>query len=321
MTDAKHNRNIEYSIRELERMIEQQERELTKLQSDAASKPQTEQTPLDTLTILADAYDDMAQSEPYLPYKESILPALIALSTTHQIAQESRSYLSTQRPSFVDAQKRLDAERSNLADQHALSTALRERISSLNTEVSARASMSTADVASEKLAELRARRRAYDADTKKLQRAFTSFIEKHLAVLLAVEELGGPVVSEMMDVDAEDLAVGFTAHGRLRKPRAEPDADVRQQRIDEIWGPAKTVERKRSGEWSEKTAAAESMKRLTEKLLNQLIKAEGNDAMAYVSVEKESAAARFLVRTKVAMFHPRDASKIRLVDFGRDLDE
>jgi hypothetical protein len=41
----------------------------------------------------------------------------------------------------------------------------------------------------------------------------------------------------------------------------------------------------------------------------------------YVDLQRDSAAARFLVRAKVAQFHPRDAGRIRLIDFGRQLDD
>jgi hypothetical protein len=42
---------------------------------------------------------------------------------------------------------------------------------------------------------------------------------------------------------------------------------------------------------------------------------------AYYDLEKESAASRFLVRAKIAQFHPKDAKKMRLIDFGRELDD
>lgn len=41
----------------------------------------------------------------------------------------------------------------------------------------------------------------------------------------------------------------------------------------------------------------------------------------YYPLERESAASRFLVRAKVAQFHPKDAKKLRLIDFGKELDD
>lgn len=63
------------------------------------------------------------------------------------------------------------------------------------------------------------------------------------------------------------------------------------------------------------------MKDLTEALLNSLMESGGDSSAAYVELPKETAAARFLVRSKVAQFHPRDSTKLRLIDFGRELDD
>jgi len=63
------------------------------------------------------------------------------------------------------------------------------------------------------------------------------------------------------------------------------------------------------------------MRHLTELLLNGLVQAQGSGPGSYVKLSRESAAARFLVRSKVAQFHPTDATRIRLVDFGGDIDD
>jgi hypothetical protein len=63
------------------------------------------------------------------------------------------------------------------------------------------------------------------------------------------------------------------------------------------------------------------MRELTEQLMNKLVEAGGDTSAAYVELPRETAAARFLVRSKVAMFHPKDARRLRLVDFGRDLED
>ncbi|KAL5614460.1 hypothetical protein BROUX41_004565 [Berkeleyomyces rouxiae] len=319
-TDQDHQRNLQSSIHELERAISQKQGEITKLRSQSQSTPSSGQLPTETLAILADAYNSLAETEPYLPFSDSVLPALLALRTTHQAAQDTRNYGASQELIMAEARRKLDAERAGLVDLELLSSAFKERKATLEAEVTERQSMTYNDVRAEKIAELRAQKRKYDTDTKKLLRAFNGFVEKHLAPLLAAEELGGPVVGEMMEMGNDALAAGFTSQGRPRKPRNEANPDMRQRRIDELWGPAQTLERKKSGEWNEAAAAGEDMKRLTEKLLNQLMKAGGNGELSYVTVERDSAAARFLVRSKVAMFHPRDASKLRLVDFGRELD-
>lgn len=41
----------------------------------------------------------------------------------------------------------------------------------------------------------------------------------------------------------------------------------------------------------------------------------------YIELKKDSAAVRFLVRAKVAVFHPKDARKLKLVDFGSNVED
>ena len=60
------------------------------------------------------------------------------------------------------------------------------------------------------------------------------------------------------------------------------------------------------------------MRMLTEDLLNIAVE-EGT--LAYVTMQRDAAAARFLVRAKVAQFHPKDAQRLRLIDFGQEIDE
>ena len=153
-------------------------------------------------------------------------------------------------------------------------------------------------------------------------RFLRGFIKNDLAPMLAAEELGGPVVGELMDIDSEDLAGGFNAQGKLKKAtKGALDQDKRQRRIDEIWGAATGGQRQEQGAEDEISAAGQEMRTLIENLLNRLATARGDNSESYVTLERESAAARFLIRSKVAQFHPKDSSRIRLVDFGRELEE
>ena len=52
---------------------------------------------------------------------------------------------------------------------------------------------------------------------------------------------------------------------------------------------------------------------LTESLLNAA--ASGGESTPYIAIDKETAAVRFLVRAKVAQFHPKDATKLALQGF------
>lgn len=128
--------------------------------------------------------------------------------------------------------------------------------------------------------------------------------------MLAAEELGGFVVGELADVDEDMLKAGFSNQGKPKFSRKEVTAGgeaKRQRRIDEIWGGGEENQHE-----SEKDAAAEEVR----ELLVKLLEAKGG----YVDLERDTAVARFVVRAKVAQFHPKDAKRLRLIDFARELD-
>jgi len=218
-------------------------------------------------------------------------------------------------------QKRLEKEQADLDDANLIQTDLETRISSLQGAIDERTQKSPGEIAKDMIRELKKKKSYYDSETGKLVKAFNKFIDEHLAPMLAAEELGGPIVGEILDIDDEMLEAGFSAQGKAKKSKANPNEDKRQRRIDEIWGPKPDEDRSAKEPWNEKQAAAAEMRELTEELLNSLVEADGTGPGAYVELRRESAAARFLVRSKVAQFHPRDARKLRLVDFGGDFDD
>jgi len=271
------------------------------------------------------AYDELASQTPFLPSPDSVLPALVALRRTHQTVEETKAYLLTHNESLEETKKQLDLAKTDFSNQQALAHSLRVRIQSLQDGLESHMEMSPEDIARERIDELSQRRKKYDRETLRLMRSLKKFIDGHLAAMLAAEELGGPVVGDMMDVDQDDLAAGFNSQGRVKTTKAKGVNDNRQRRIDEIWGarePGETYEGGNEGHnRNEITAAGQEMRDLTEALLNSLSHAEGDNSAAYVHLTKESAAARFLVRAKVAQFHPKDSSRLRLIDFGRELDD
>ncbi|WXC55249.1 hypothetical protein SNK03_001211 [Fusarium graminearum] len=307
--------SLDQTLRELQQQARQHEEELERLRSNELRLP--ESVAGQTQVIQA-ALKEVTESDPFLPSPGSLLPALLALRRTHQTIQESNTYLDSQRSTHEQLSRQLEADEARLKDQKLLSDALTARIQSLRDEVDASTNVTPEEGAKERLQELRTKKKTFDRDTTKLMKVLLRFIANHLAPMLAAEELGGPVVGDLMDVDGEALAAGFNAQGKLKKPKETVDKDdKRQRRIDEIWGQAPA---EGSGRQNEVTAAAAEMRQLTEELLNTLSEAQGDNSASYVQLSRESAAARFLVRSKIAQFHPRDAMRLRLVDFGRDLE-
>ncbi|KAH6608743.1 hypothetical protein Trco_002089 [Trichoderma cornu-damae] len=318
-----HAAIIDHTLKELQRKVREYEAQLSESQLRSAEH-QAPPTAAGQAQLLKAAFDDVVGSEPFLPFPGSVLPALLALRKTHQTIQESKAFLASQAEATEREQRRLKEDEAALKDNQLLNEALRQRIQSLRAEASSGAHARPEDEARKRIEELRQRKQNYSRETSKLMKALNRFIDDHLAVMLAAEALGGPVVGDMMDVDAEDLAAGFNAQGRLKKPKGDAGKDKNQRRIDEIWGPSdgdgdgagKKAQRRDAA-----SAAGAEMRQLTEELLNRLVEAKGSNSDAYVKLPHETAAARFLIRSKVAQFHPKDAMRIRLVDFGRELDD
>ena len=215
----------------------------------------------------------------------------------------------------------MEAEQSELDDAKLIHASLNSRISSLQGGIEKRLQRTPNQIAREMIRDMKRKKAHYDREIRKLVKAFNAFVDEHLAPMLAAEELGGPIVGENMDVDDDMLQAGFNSHGKAKRAKNGLSEDKRQRRIDEIWGPGPKGSGKTKESWDEKRAAAAEMRELTEQLLNSLVGVEGGGLGAYVELERESAAARFLVRSKVAQFHPRNARKLRLMDFGGELED
>ncbi|KAI1817741.1 hypothetical protein GGS20DRAFT_531573, partial [Poronia punctata] len=326
--DMVHVQNLEDTLKELQDMVKEHESIIYKLRADpAVDRTDQNVPPTASIDIMKAAYDELASRPPFLPFPGSVLPALVALRRTHRAVEETKEYSVTQNESFAMTKKQLELARADFGNQQALAHSLRGRIQSLQDGLETRMEMSPEDMAREKIDELKQKKKKYNQETSKLLKSLRKFIDGRLAAMLAAEELGGPVVGDMMDIDQDDLAAGFNSQGRVKNTKAKDAGDKRQRRIDEIWGARDADEAEGQGEGEgeghdrdEITAAGQEMRDLTEELLNSLSHAEGDNSAAYVQLTKESAAARFLVRAKVAQFHPKDASRLRLIDFGRELD-
>ncbi|KAI1108042.1 hypothetical protein F5Y14DRAFT_437628 [Nemania sp. NC0429] len=327
--DLFYESNLEETLQELQRIVKEHEDELIQLRAMPPTDHGGQRLPTTApFDIMKAAYDKLASTTPYLPFPDSVLPALIALRRTHQTVEETRAYLAVHNGSVDDAKKKLASAKTEFSNQQALAHSLRGRIHSLQGGLEARMEMEPEDIAQERIDELTQKKANYDGETSKLLKSLRRFIDNHLAGMLAAEELGGPVVGDMMDIDGQDLVAGFNSQGRAKTAKVKPGDDKRQRRIDEIWGPREGEGQSEEGrsrrggghDRDEITEARQEMRDLTEQLLNSLWQSEGDSSAAYVQLPRESAAARFLVRAKAAQFHPRDSSRLRLIDFGRELD-
>lgn len=257
------------------------------------------------------AYDSLLKSEANLPRPDSVLPSLIALDETSRIIGESKVSISTTAERLANARLRLRSEETYLRDAHTIRDGLQRRIESIKRDKSASREKLPSEVADEFLGQQRRKKYNLDKDTERIRAALHKFCDDTLASMIAAEDLGGPAVGDVAEVSDATLAAGYTRLGKPKKPKpAEEEEDNDQHRIDDML-------RRRTGQQNnqpsnKRQAAATEI----HELLDALIK-EGS---SYSDIPNESAASRFLVRAKVAQFHPRDARRLRLIDFGRSLN-
>jgi hypothetical protein len=270
------------------------------------------------LLAVKDAYKRLTPTAPFLPEQGSVLPALLAVRLLQQNVKGTKEAISSTQSEITKTNEILRQEEANLNDATLLAQAMEDRIERLRTQQEDRLLKTPAQLARELIAAKRAQKDGYDAAAQTLGEAMNDFINDYLAAMIAAEELGGPVVGDILDVEDDTLAAGFTKQGRAKSTKKVVSDKTRQRRIDRIWGNKAAIEEDDEPPTEAEAADAE-MRQLIENLFATLVGSGGGKA--YYQLQRDSAATRFLVRAKIAQFHPKDATKLRLVDFGRELDD
>ena len=246
------------------------------------------------------------------------------MRSVHQLNLELKGSVQPTYESLKRLRETLAQEQKDLSDAALLTEALKARLERLEGAAAEHVEQSQEEIASTLTAAEQSKNKHYAQEKKRLVRALNKFLNETLAPMLAAEELGGPVAGSSAGITEDALIAGFTAKGRPKKAKraaaADGDGGDRQLRIDQIWGGRDDLDDSEfeDSPQTESAAAAREMRALVEELLNDVVE---HGANAYRILERDSAAARFLVRAKIAMLHPKDARKIRLLDFGRELDD
>ncbi|KAJ9647051.1 hypothetical protein H2199_002037 [Coniosporium tulheliwenetii] len=272
------------------------------------------------LHVIKAAYDRLTAAELSLPARDSALPSLLATRNIQQTVSGTKAAIEADQEKLRLTQQDLQREQANLNDAKALTTALERRIERLRAQQREKDQRDPSQAARNLLREKQKTKQRYDQEAKNLRNALNDFVNHHLASMLAAEDLGGPVVGDLIDLDDDLLAAGFTHQGKPRaraKVKESLQEANRQRRIDEFC--ERADQGGEGGSASEKDAAAQEVQQLIDDLFGALLGEAGSGV--YVELDGDSAAARFLVRAKVAQFHPKDARRLRLVDFGRELDD
>ncbi|KAF2849302.1 hypothetical protein T440DRAFT_499825 [Plenodomus tracheiphilus IPT5] len=319
---------LDQTVKELQARVQEQQAALERLRSQsdfdveaAAYASGDPRQRLQQLLTVKDAYQRLRPTATFLPAKGSVLPALLAARSLQQNVQGTKEAIATTEAQLNQAQATLRHEEANLHDANLLSQTMQNRIERLEAQHEDRSQKTPAQLARELIAAKRAQKETCDTDTQQLGEAMNDFINDYLSSMLAAEELGGPVVGDMLDVEDDTLAAGFTKKGKAKSLKKPVSDKTRQRRIDQIWGSnaAAAVVEDEEVPPTEAEAADAEMRQLIGSLFAVLRGPGGGKA--YLPLERDSAASRFLVRAKIAQFHPKDARKLRLIDFGRELED
>lgn len=250
----------------------------------------------------------MLQTEEELPVTDSVLPSLIAIEETSRLIKGSKTSVQVTAETLSRDRERLQVEETNLRDSRAIEAGLRERLLRIRSTNARKQEQTPSEVAQEMVRDQKKKNKRIIRASEELKQSLGNFIDEKLAPMLAAEDLGGPTVGDALEIPDATLNVGYTAHGKPKKPKEPAEASDGQQRIDQFL--------RQSGDGSSARNKREAAATEIHELLGSLLEASNS----YVTLDRDSAISRFLVRAKVAQFHPRDARRLRLIDFGRSLE-
>ncbi|RAH85935.1 hypothetical protein BO86DRAFT_329967 [Aspergillus japonicus CBS 114.51] len=308
-----YNKRLDDTLRELQEQVKRQEDELRKLRAinsiDLSRIGTSTWARVSQVRRAKKAYDSLLKSETEFPPLGSPLPSLLAVEETSRLVKETKIAASETGKNLSNTRQRSKTEEANLRDAQAIQAGLQRRIQTVASQNATREEKASAQLARELVEQKQRENDEYDKATEETKTKLYEFIDRSLASMLAAESLGGPTVGDAQDVSDTALELGYTSHGKPKKPKVQAEtteSGTSQRRIDEIL-PRQNEQGRTS---NRREAAAVEMRNLLDELLEA--------SPSYVNV-RESAASRFLVRAKVAQFHPRDARRLRLIDFGRTL--
>lgn len=266
------------------------------------------------LRVITAAYQSLTSSRPNLPNAESALPALLALRSAHASIKETKISLLSSKENFLETCARISQEESDLSHSSVLASCLEKRCEQLRAEQNIESQVVPTELAKDLVLKRQAQKRQYERNLKNLIRAFNKFVAERLAGMLAAEELSEPAVGEMIGINEDRLRSRSDQQVELKELRT-----AKKQRTKMPLDPVNQDNEAESDGMIRREAAGAAFRALSEDLLNAA--AGDDDSDSYIIIPRATVGVRFLVRSKVAQFHPQDATKLRLVEFCRELDE
>ncbi|PKY03274.1 hypothetical protein P168DRAFT_298076 [Aspergillus campestris IBT 28561] len=312
-----YNSKLDDTLRQLQDRVRRHEKDLRKLREvNAVDLDKMESDPWSRVSQVRrakKAYDSLLKSGTELPKPGSPLPSLLALEETIRLVKESRTSISMTAEKLSLDRQRLKVEETNLRDAQSIRDGLQRRIQNIRRDASQKQEKSPSQLAREAISTQETKKDNIDKATDDLRASLHKFVDESLAPMVAAENLGGPTVGDVFNISDTTLNAGYTSHGKPKKPKSldTEGPDTNQRRIDEL------LNRQSGQNGSHPSNKREAAATEIHELLDALLDA----GSSYIDLPRESAASRFLVRAKVAQFHPRDARRLRLIDFARALDD
>ncbi|KAF9888212.1 hypothetical protein FE257_009207 [Aspergillus nanangensis] len=314
-----YNQKLDDTLRELQDQVRRQEDDLRTLRAaNAVDLSKIDTSPwarVSEVRRAKNAYDSLLKADANLPKPESSLPPLLAVEETSHLVKESKAYVSMTAARLSTNRERLNIEEANFRSAQVIRDGLQNRIKDIRTEKTSKSKKTPSQLARDFIGDQELKKDEIDMSIEDLKKTLHDFVDNTLAPMLAAEDLGGPTVGDVEDISDAVLERGYTSHGKPKKPKAtETSHDNTQRRIDELLPRQNDGrENERPHSTNKREAAAAEMHDLLDKLFEA--------GASYIDLPSESAASRFLVRVKVAQFHPRDARRLRMIDFGRSLND
>ncbi|KAK6503334.1 hypothetical protein TWF481_008357 [Arthrobotrys musiformis] len=316
--EDQHRKSVRQDIETLDELIKRQEDAIKGLKSQIERLHKREEATSQRIAIAkttalkngSEAYFDEL---PWLPDDDSGVNTLITLRSVLRVIEANRKGVTDAERKVEEMKKVVRREKGWVGTAQELERELDRKISELE--------------GIDRLPEPVKRRERrqieeYEKEAKEMTRVsarltkeLQKFVKERLGAAVAVEEAGGSVIGSILnvvelknylDIESEEGKTG-------RKTKALKAKERGQKRLEEIWG----------GQDEEGAAvgrdekAGEELLELIEKLVNTML---DDDPHAYTKLTRESAASRYLVRSFVATLHPKDALRIRLLDFGGKIE-
>ncbi|KAF3921888.1 hypothetical protein ABW20_dc0100189 [Dactylellina cionopaga] len=315
--ESQHQTSVAQDIKTLNDLIKKQEDGIRALRSQIeALQKQEDATPQKIAVAKVNALKHGSERHfeelPWLPEEESGINTLLAVRSVLKVIEESRKEVTETERRVEDMKNVVRREQAWVGTAQEMEKELQRKIIEL--EKADRLNEGETQRDKRKLAEYEKSRKEMANMSARLAKELGKFVKDRLGVMIAVEEAGGPVVGSELDMDALREYLNVEAGSTGRKNKATKIRERGQKRLDEIWGGSGNEE---GGSISPEKKAGEELLALIEAMLNKLLE---DDPHAYTKLTRDSAASRFLVRSFVATLHPKDAMRIRLLDFASKIE-